>query len=75
MDRRNTLGSENRATSLEDEAKTTDLMHRSQKALMWERWQQGESLSAISRLFDRYHPSIQGILARTGEIGPAPRGG
>ena len=25
------------------------------KALMWERWRQGESLNAIARLFDRYH--------------------
>jgi hypothetical protein len=29
------------------------------KALMWERWRQGESLPAIARLFDRYHPSIR----------------
>jgi len=28
------------------------------KALMWERWRQGESLHAIARLFNRYHPSI-----------------
>src|SRR5678815_3096439 len=34
------------------------------KALMWERWRQGESLHAIARLFNRYHPSIGGILSR-----------
>jgi IS30 family transposase len=45
----------------------------SQKALMWERWQKGESLHQIARLFDRNHPSIQGILAETGGIRPARR--
>ena len=45
----------------------------SQKALMWERWQKGESLQQIARLFDRNHSSIQGILAATGGIRPAPR--
>jgi IS30 family transposase len=43
-----------------------------QKALMWDRWQQGESLNAIARLFDRHHPSIQRILAETGGIRPTP---
>ena len=38
------------------------------KALMWDRWQKGESLNAIARLFDRSHSAIQGILARTGGI-------
>ncbi len=45
----------------------------SQKALMWERWQKGESLQQIAQLFDRSHSSIQGILAVTGGIRPAPR--
>lgn len=45
----------------------------SQKALMWERWQQGESLHQISRLFDRHHSSVRGILAESGGIRPAPR--
>ena len=31
----------------------------SQKALMWERWQKGESLQQIAQLFDRNHSSIQ----------------
>ena len=44
-----------------------------QKALMWERWQKGESLQQIAQLFDRNHSSIQGILAATGGIRPAPR--
>jgi IS30 family transposase len=43
------------------------------KALMWERWRQGESLQAIAQLFDRNHSVIGGILARTGGIRPLPR--
>ncbi|MCU6499573.1 IS30 family transposase [Rugamonas sp. A1-17] len=45
----------------------------SQKALMWERWKQGDSLQMIAQLFDRNHSSIQPILAETGGIPPAPR--
>lgn len=45
----------------------------SQKALMWERWRQGDSLQQIAQLFDRNHSSIQGILAQTGGIQPAAR--
>lgn len=44
-----------------------------QKALMWERWQKGESLQQIAQLFDRNHSSIQHILAETGGIRPAQR--
>ena len=33
----------------------------------------GDSLHAIASLFDRYHPSIQGVLARTGGIRPPKR--
>ena len=43
------------------------------KALMWDRWQKGESLNAIARHFGRSHSSIQGILSRTGGIRPLPR--
>ena len=32
------------------------------KALMWDRWQQGESLNSIARHFDRHHSAIQGII-------------
>jgi IS30 family transposase len=45
----------------------------SQKALMWDRWQKGDSLAEIAQLFDRYHSSIERILAETGGIRPAPR--
>ena len=45
----------------------------SQKALMWERWQKGESLKQIAQLLDRNHSSIQRVLAETGGIRPAQR--
>ena len=45
----------------------------SQRALMWERWQKGDSLQQIAQLFDRNHSSVQGIFAPTGGIRPAPR--
>jgi IS30 family transposase len=43
------------------------------KSLMWDRWQKGESINSIARHFGRSHSSIQGILSRTGGIRPAPR--
>ncbi len=43
------------------------------KALMWNRWQKGESLGSIARLFDRHHSSVEGILAKTGGIRPPER--
>jgi IS30 family transposase len=43
------------------------------KALMWERWQKGESLNAIARDFGRAHTSVRHILLRTGGIRPPPR--
>ena len=44
-----------------------------QKRLMWDRWQAGDSLHEIARLFDRGHSSIQGIFAETGGIRPRQR--
>ena len=43
------------------------------KALMWERWRQGESLESIARLFDRRHSTVGGIFSRSGGIRPRPR--
>jgi len=43
------------------------------KALMWDRWRQGESLNKIALLFDRHHSAIGGILSRTGGIRPRTR--
>ncbi len=45
----------------------------SQKAAMWDRWQKGDSLHDIARLFDRSHSSISGILKKTGGIRPPTR--
>ena len=45
----------------------------SQKALMWDRWQRGESLHRIAALFNRHHSSIRGILAESGGIRPSQR--
>lgn len=44
-----------------------------QKALMWDRWQEGDSIHDIARLFHRYHSSVQGIFARCGGIRPPIR--
>jgi hypothetical protein len=43
------------------------------KALMWDHWQKGDSLHAIARLFDRSHGAIARVLARTGGIRPPQR--
>ena len=43
------------------------------KALMWDRWQKGESLQSIAQLFGRNHSSVAGVLSRTGGIRPPPR--
>jgi len=43
------------------------------KALMWDRWQKGESLQTIAQLFNRNHSSIAGVLSRTGGIRPPQR--
>ena len=45
----------------------------SDRALMWDRWQRGDSLHAIARLFDRGHSSVQRIFGETGGIRPPPR--
>ena len=44
-----------------------------QKALMWDRWQKGDSLQTIAQLFDRNHSSIAGMLSPTGGIRPPQR--
>ncbi len=45
----------------------------SQKTLMWDRWQKGDSLHTIAGLFDRGHSSVQRILGETGGIRPPQR--
>jgi IS30 family transposase len=53
--------------------RTRIMYSASQKAEMWDRWQKGETLHSIARLFDRHHTSVRGILAATGGIRPAER--
>ena len=43
------------------------------KAMMWDRWQKGESLNSIARHFGRSHSSVRGVLSRTGGIRPPHR--
>ena len=45
----------------------------SQRSLMWDRWQKGDSLQQIAQLFDRNHSSVERILAESGGIRPAQR--
>lgn len=44
-----------------------------QRALIWDRWQKGETLHQIAKLFDRYHSSIQRIVTESGGIRPRDR--
>jgi len=44
-----------------------------QKTAIWERWQRGETLKSIGRVFDRHSSSIFDQLSRTGGIRPLPR--
>ena len=44
-----------------------------QRAEIWDRWQRGESLNSIGRLFDRPSSSVFNMLAPTGGIRPPPR--
>ena len=44
-----------------------------QRTEIWDRWQRGESLNSIGRLFDRPSSSVFNILAPTGGIRPPPR--
>jgi IS30 family transposase len=46
---------------------------QAEKAVMWDRWKQGESLHAIARLLDTSHTSIRRNLVATGGIRPLQR--
>jgi hypothetical protein len=66
------IGGRNTLTQLRQQEGGLQMKHRtrihyaeSQKALMWERLRQGDSLQVIAQLFGRNHSSIQGILAAT----------
>ena len=44
-----------------------------QKSLMWDRWQKGETLGSIARLFDRHHSAVARSIGKSGGIRPPPR--
>jgi IS30 family transposase len=44
-----------------------------QRADIWDRWQRGESMSSIGRLFDRNSSSVFSVISPTGGIRPAER--
>jgi len=46
---------------------------QTQKTLMWDRWQHGDTMHDIARLFDRGHSSVQRILTENGGIRPRER--
>ncbi|MCK4951522.1 MAG: helix-turn-helix domain-containing protein, partial [Gammaproteobacteria bacterium] len=58
---------------LEMKYRTRIYYSEEQKSQMWDRWQKGESLHSIARLFDRGHSSISRILSITGGIRPQKR--
>ena len=45
----------------------------SDKSLMWDRWQAGDSLREIAQLFNRHHSSVRGIFKRSGGMRPPMR--
>jgi IS30 family transposase len=53
--------------------RTRTIYTHEQKAEMWDRWQKGESLNAIGRVFDRHSSSIFGVLSPSGGIRPPDR--
>jgi len=46
---------------------------QSDKTLMWDRWQKGNSLHAIARLFDTSHSAVAGVFSKTGGVRPPQR--
>ena len=44
-----------------------------QRSEIWDRWQRGESMSSIGRLFDRESSSVYSLISPTGGIRPADR--
>lgn len=70
MDRCNTLIFTKRG-SVSHGVSHTDIFHR--EAEGWDRWQRGESMTSIGRVFDRSSSSIYPLLERTGGIRPPAR--
>ncbi len=45
----------------------------SQRAEIWDRWQRGESMSSIGRVFDRQSSSVFPVISPGGGIRPPDR--
>jgi len=43
---------------------------QSDKTLMWDRWQKGESLNSIARLLGTSHSAVAGVFSKTGGVRP-----
>jgi len=57
-------------------SKKTRLYYKvQQRAQIWDRYQQGDSLHYIARIFDRFNSSIQDLITRTGGIRPPDKKG
>ena len=54
-------------------SKTRRYFTQADKTLMWDRWQKGESLHSIARLFDTSHSAISGVFSKTGGVRPPER--
>jgi hypothetical protein len=44
-----------------------------QRAESWDRWQRGESMSSIGRVYDRQSSSVFSVISPTGGIRPPDR--
>ena len=53
--------------------RTRTYYNATQRAEIWDRWQRGESMSSIGRLFDRESSSIYTLMEPTGGIRPSER--
>ena len=68
--RRNTLISKHREGVLQMKYRKRIYYTDAQKALMWDRWQKGDSMHDIGKLFDRGHSSVHKVLNTEGGIRP-----
>ena len=50
--------------------RTRTFFTNTQKSDIWDRWERGESMSSIGRIFERDSSSIYPLLSRTGGIRP-----
>jgi len=53
--------------------RTRTIYTATQKALMWDRWQKGDALNTIARLFDTSHTAISNVVYENGGIRPHQR--